>query len=63
MSLDVNKLRSETYAENSRIPVTVDATAEEDAHWDPVLGEDGKLVRNRWQYEGEEREGKWVHDE
>ena len=45
-------------------------TAEEEAHWDPVLGEDGKVVRNRWRYEGKAREreawrveGKLVHGE
>ena len=41
--------------------VSREPTAEEDAHWDPVLGEDGKVVRNRWRYEGEEGEGKWVY--
>ena len=42
--------------------VSREPTAAEDTHWDPVLGEDGKLVRNRWRYEGEEKKGEWVRE-
>ena len=42
------------------------ATAEDDAHWDPVFEADGTtLVRNRWKMERDEEteEYEWVHGE